>query len=329
LRELINIQLTNIKKCYETIDIKETLDEVQKSILEVQMFQHKNTYVSMADITYQSIERYERLQEGNGDKAVKTGFPTIDLLTGGGFRGSKLIIIAGRPRMGKTSLLTTMSRNMALKGYKVGIFSIEMDKEDLDDRYMASETGINTLKLSSGKNLTSEDWRLITEAASTKTTWPIYIDDSGGLTVMELKRRARLMSKSGIQIIFIDQLSKIKSGIKGTEYEQKSYIVNELAELKKELRMPVVLLAQINRKLEDRTIKKPTLGDLKSTGSIEEDSDIVIFIHRNYEYSKKEEEKYEGVIEIAKQRSGPTRSIPVNWTPKLTLFTEKTEENQW
>ena len=133
------------------------------------------------------------------------------------------------------------------------------------------------------------------------------------------------MKKVGVEIIFIDQLSKMKSGVKGSDYEQKTYIVNELADLKKELRIPVVLLAQINRKLEDRLNKKPNLGDLKATSSLEEDADIILFIHRNYEYSKDKDEQYEGELEIAKQRSGPCRNIPLNWVPKLTTFTEKHE----
>ena len=327
LRQLIEVQTRSIDACYSAVsaDLPDMLDATQKAILSIDPNNHKDSYVTMADLTGQSYIRYETLQEGKGDKAIKTGLPTVDRLTGGGFRGSKLILIAARPRIGKTSLMTTMSKSMSENGHKVGIFSIEMDKEELDDRFMAAETGINSLRLSSGKGLGADDWIAINRAAETKVNWPILIDDTGGLNVMELKRRARKMKKAGVEIIFIDQLSKVKSGIKGSLYEQNTYIVNELATLKKELRLPVVLLAQISRKLEDRNIKKPILGDLKSTGSLEEDADIILFIHRNYEYSKKEDEKYEGDLEIAKQRSGPCRNIKLNWTPKLTTFTEKHE----
>ena len=327
LRQLIEIQTRSIDACYSAVsaDLPDMLDATQKAILSIEPGNYKDSYVTMSDLTGQSYIRYEALQEGKGDKAIKTGLPTVDRLTGGGFRGSKLILIAARTRIGKTSMLTTMSRTMAINGHKVGIFSIEMDKEELDDRFTAAETGINSLKLSSGRGLSADDWIEINNAAETKVNWPVLIDDQGGLNVLELKRRARKMKKAGVEIIFIDQLSKIKSGIKGSLYEQNTYIVNELATLKKELRMPIVLLAQINRKLEDRQNKKPTLGDLKSTGSLEEDPDIVLLIHRNYEYTKKEDEKYEGELEIAKQRSGPCRNIKLNWTPKITTFTEKAD----
>ena len=327
LRQLIEVQTRSIEACYSAVsaDLPDMLDATQKAILSIEPNGHKDSYITMSDLTGQSYIRYEFLQEGKGDKAIKTGLPTVDRITGGGFRGSKLVLIAARPRIGKTSMMTTMSKNMAEKGHKVGIFSIEMDKEELDDRFMAAETGINSLRLSSGKGLGADDWIEINRASEVKVNWPILIDDKGGLSVLELKRRARRMKKAGVEIIFIDQLSKLKSGIKGSLYEQNTYIVNELATLKKELRMPVVLLAQISRKLEDRNIKKPTLGDLKSTGSLEEDADIILFIHRNFEYSKKEDERYEGELEVAKQRSGPCRNIPLNWVPKLTLFTEKHE----
>ncbi len=325
LRQLINVQTKSIEACYMAVsaDLPDMLDATQKAILSIDPTSHKDHYTTMSDLTGQSYIRYETLQEGKGDKAIKTGLPTIDRLTGGGFRGSKLILIAARPRIGKTSMMTTMSKSMAESNHKVGIFSIEMDKEELDDRYMAAETGINSLRLSSGRGLGADDWIEINKASEVKVNWPILIDDQGGLSVLELKRRARKMKKAGVEIIFIDQLSKIKSGIKGSDCEQKTYIVNELADLKKELRMPVVLLAQINRKLEDRANKKPNLGDLKSTGSLEEDADIILFIHRNYEYSKNKDEEHDGNVEIAKQRSGPCRNIPLNWVPKLTTFTEK------
>jgi len=327
LRKLIYIQSKNIEACYEAVadNIPKILDDIQSSILSIEMNGHKDNFINMADLTAQSYERYETLQAGRGDKAVKTGFPTIDTLTGGGFRGSKLVIIAARPGIGKTSMLTTMSKNMSTNGHTVGIFSIEMDKEEIDDRFTAAETGINSLKLSSGKHLNADDWININEAAGIKSTWPIFIDDTGGLTVLELKRRVRNMKKAGVGIVFIDQLSQIRSGIKGSLYEQNTHILKELAALKKELRMPVVLLVQINRKIGERKDKKPTLFDLKSTGAIEEDADIVLLIHREYAYSKKEYEKYDGEVEIAKQRGGPCRNILLNWSPKTTTFTEKTE----
>ena len=138
--------------------------------------------------------------------------------------------------------------------------------------------------------------------------------------MQELKRRARQMLKDGVEIIFIDQLSKIRGGKGNSEYEKRSYIVNEIAILAKELRIPVCLLAQINRKLEDRQNKKPTLGDLKSTGSLEEDADIILLGHRDYEYTKNEEDIHHAEWELAKNKQGATTDMDMYWDGKTVTF---------
>ena len=175
LRELIIAQSKNIDSCYDatTESLTDLIDATQKSVMSINNG-NNNNFITMADLTDQSYERYENLQAGKADKAIKTGFFTIDLLTGG-FRGSKLIIIAARPRIGKTALMTTMTRNMVKKGYGVGIFEIEMEKEELDDRFMAAETGINSILLSTGKGLKAEDWVRINEAATIKSEWPTVV----------------------------------------------------------------------------------------------------------------------------------------------------------
>lgn len=225
-----------------------------------------------------------------------------------------------------TAIMMNMATNMAKAGRKIGIFSIEMDKEELVDRLISSKSGVNTIKLASGWGLNSEEWEKITYAAERIYEYPIIIDDTGGLKIQELKRRARKMVKDGIEIIFIDQLSKIRGGKGRSEYEQRSYIVNEIAILKKELRIPICLLAQINRKLEDRTNKKPTLGDLKSTGSLEEDADLVLLGHRKYEYTKAKEDKHHAEWEIAKHRQGATCNIKMYWNGKTVTFSSLQRE---
>ena len=287
----------------------------------------QSTFTSMEDLTNQTIDRYEALNAGGLPTGIKTGLSELDAITGG-FGGSKLIIIAARTRMGKTSLMQSMARNMAKAGHKVGIFSIEMDKEEIDDGFFSKESGINSMRLTRGAGEGKagphrDDWEAITEAAGRKASWPIWIDDTGGLKIAELKRRARRMKKlHGVEIIFIDQLSKIKGNRSKSKFEEATQIVEEIGDLKKELRIPIVLLAQVNRKLEDRTIKEPTLSDLKNTGQLEEEADIVLLLHREYEYTHKPEDAEKALLIIAKHRGGPCRDIQLNWDAKRTLFSD-------
>ena len=319
-RKLITICNDTVRACYDTGgDYEAVLDRAQKDILSVD-FGGKDNFVTLEDLSMDSLDRYESVRAGTAEPGIKTGFHDLDAVTDG-FKGSKFIVIAARPRIGKTALMLCLARNMALNGHRIGIFSIEMDKEELDDRFMSIETGFNTLKFTAGKGLqTKAEWDFVTNAASKKSSWKILIDDTGGLSIHELKRRSRRLKKMGVEVIFIDQLSKITGGVGRSEYEKKTDIVNQLAELKKELRMPIILLAQVNRKLEDRTNKAPALGDLKSTGSLEEDADIILLGHRPYEYDKENENPNLAFWEVAKNRGGPERTVRMRWDPKKTMF---------
>ena len=300
-------------------NIIEVLEEAQTKIININFDLDNDNFVSVSDLTMQRVEQYEKMASSKKVLGITTGFSGLDRLTGG-LKGSKFIIIAARPRIGKTALMMNLASNMAKAGHKVGIFSIEMDKEELIDRMISSKSEVNTIKLASGQWISSEEWVKIHDAAAKIYEYPIIIDDTGGLKIYELKRRAKKMVKEGVEIIFIDQLSKIRGGKGKTEYEQKTYIVNEIAILKKELRIPICLLAQINRKLEDRQNKKPTLGDLKSTGSLEEDADIILLGHREYEYTKAEEDINKAEWEIAKQKQGATCNLHMHWNGKTVTF---------
>ena len=325
-REMIAACHDTINNCFEANDhtISEVIDQSQTRILEIGIDIDKIKFLTMEDMTHSAMERYEELNAGIRKEGVKTGFQGIDLCTGG-FNGSKLVIIAARPRIGKTALMTNMAKNIALGGQMVGVFSIEMDADDIFDRFMAAETGINSMRLGMGTGPSGSDWEKIVDVQETISHYQIILDDTGGLTVQELKRRARLMKKAGVDIIFIDQLSKIKGDRRKSKFEEATSIVEQLADLKKELRMPVVLLAQINRRAEDRDNKKPTLADLKNTGQIEEDADIVLIGHRPYEYTKLEEQKHDATWEIAKNRGGPCKNVPMAWYPKITTFVDRQE----
>lgn len=328
-RKLIEVANEIANSAYEANgNIVEVLDEAQSKIINITFDMDADNFVSIAELIPDRIDQYEEMSKQKKVLGIQTGFTDIDRITGG-LKGSKFVVIAARPRIGKTALMMNMAINMAKAGKKVGIFSIEMDKEELADRLISSTSGINSIKLSSGQGINEQEWERINSAAERIYEYPITIDDTGGLKIQELKRRARKMVKNGIEIIFIDQLSKITGGKGRSEYEQKSYIVNEIAILKKELRIPICLLAQINRKLEDRQNKKPTLGDLKSTGSLEEDPDIILLGHRKYEYTKAEEDKHHAEWEIAKHRQGATCNIQMYWNGKTVTFSSLQERGYY
>ena len=330
LRQLIEKANTIIKRCFEDSDSAAIiLDDAQREITSINIGGQNDTFTTMEELTCQTYESLEALNSGEAPKGIKTGFWELDMLTGG-FIGSKLIILGARPRIGKTSMMLNMSRNMAKNGHRVGIFSVEMDKEELDISLLSAESGINSMRLKTGTGPDKYDWEKIQQASEQKSKWPIIIDDTGALPIMELCRRARKMKRSGCEIIFIDQFSKIKGNRRKNKFEEATEIVECLGDLKKELRLPVVLLAQINRKLEDRGNKKPTLADLKNTGQLEEEADIALLLHREEEYYPSSENKGKANLEIAKHRGGPCRDIALNWDAKRTKFTSaEPEPNQW
>lgn len=284
------------------------------------------SFLSMAELTERSAERYSNLKDGDQLPGIPTGFPTIDRLTGG-FRGSQLIIIAGRPGTGKTTFAQNMLANIAESGICCGFFSLEMGADEIDDRWNAAAAGVNGSILRFGRRIDDTTWTRLIDAFEKKSRWPLLIDDTPA-TISELKRRARLMKRSGARIIFIDQLSHIRPGRESrgrSTWETNSHIVEELAFLKKELRIPVVLLAQLNRELEKRANQKPMLADLKNTGSLEEHADIVLLGYRPYLHTHKPEDEPKAEWAIAKHRGGPTWTIKMRFDGRQTRFFELAE----
>jgi len=302
----------------------DVIDEVQSDILGLTIRGTKEQFVTAYQGMLDTMDRYRQAREGK-DIGVKTGYFLMDQATGG-LRGSKFIVIAGRPGQGKTSLAINLIRNMCKEGYKCGLFSLEMDKEQIEDRMISLVTGINSLKLTQDGGPSADMWPAISHAAEEISKWPLLIDDEGGLTISEIKRRARLMRKDGVEIIFIDQLSKIRARGKD-RFEQKANAVTELSPLAKELRIPIVLLAQINREAEkrgggapDRNTNKPRTWMLKDTGALEEDADIILLVYRPSEYTHAVEDEGFANIEIAKHRGGPCIDIELEWDGKRMQF---------
>ena len=300
--------------------IEHAIDQAQQIVLGLDNTLSHGRQYTARDLAHESMQRYKDLSEHGRGSGISTGYPSIDELLGGGFR-RVFAIIAGRPGQGKTALATNMAFHQARDGHGVGIISLEMGRDELWNRIIAMRALINTVKLDNGR-LNGEDWDAIIKANSDLSKCHLIIDDSpGGQPVAEVRRLCRRLKKRGAEIIYIDQLSKIRGQGKGL-YETNTNVVNELSPLAKELEIPIVLLAQINREAVAQGNKRPSLNHLKATGALEEDADIVLFVHREFEYTRDEEKKYEASIELAKHRGGPTGSIEMRWVGKYTRFEE-------
>lgn len=325
LRQAISLCQKSMSDLYNCNgNASDVIDEIQTKFLQLGVRGTKQQYETMRELMHQTIDRYKSLREGK-ELGIKTGFFLLDQATGG-FRGSQFIVIAGRPGMGKSSLVLNMADYCGQCAIPCGIFSLEMDKEEWNDRHITLKTGISTSRLNKDGGADASDWQSIMNAASVIAEYPIMLDDNGGLTVAEIKRRARLMVKNGARIIFIDQLSKIRGRGKD-RFEKAANVVNELSTFPKEVRIPIVLLAQINREAEKRGgqdvtrwTHKPTVSMLKDTGTLEEDADIVLLVYRPYVYTKAREDDGFANVEIAKHRGGPTLDIELKWDGRRMAF---------
>jgi replicative DNA helicase len=325
LRQAISLCQKSMSELYGcTGNASDVIDEIQTKFLQLGVRGTKQQYDTMRELMHQTIDRYKSLREGK-ERGIKTGFFLLDQATGG-FRGSQFIVIAGRPGMGKSSLALNMADYCGQCAIPCGIFSLEMDKEEWNDRHITLKTGISTSRLNKDGGADASDWQSIMNAASVIAEYPIMLDDNGGLTVAEIKRRARLMVKNGARIIFIDQLSKIRGRGKD-RFEKAANVVNELSTFPKEVRIPIVLLAQINREAErrggqdvTRWTHKPAVSMLKDTGTLEEDADIVLLVYRPYVYTKAREDDGFANVEIAKHRGGPTLDIELKWDGRRMAF---------
>jgi len=333
LRKLITRATYIINQCVAPTDenIEEILDRAEQTIFEVSQERIQTSYYSLKDViksTFQTIQSIT--QKDSYITGIPTGFIDFDRLTSG-FQPSDLIIIAGRPSMGKTAFALNIAANAASKHkIPVGIFSLEMSKEQLTTRMLCAEAKVDSQKLRSGF-LAEHDWQLLIEAASVLSEAPIFIDDTPAISVLELRAKARrLKSEHNISLIIIDylQLMKGKGGNERREQEI-SEISRSLKALAKELNIPVVALSQLNRKVEDRENKRPRLADLRESGAIEQDADLIAFLYRDEVYNQREDNPNRGMAEliIGKHRNGPVGKIKLAFLEKYTSF-ENLQLNQ-
>ncbi len=282
----------------------------QKNILNIISTEREDNIKDLKDIIIKHLERIEKANSSETGKSYKLGFPNLDRILR--IIDAKLIVIAGRPGQGKTSLATTITRTMDKAGINVGFLSVEMPEQEIVDKFLSMESGIDSSLLNKYDKLDSKDLQNLNDAGEFFFRSNIKIDSTGSLDIIDVERKCRKLKVDGSQIIFIDQLSQIgnkqiKAGDLTALYSENC---TRIARLKKELGIPIVLLHQLNRSAKDRANKDPILTDLKQSGRIEEDADIVIFIHRPEEYETKKAEKKllkgKTKLIIAKNRSGAT-----------------------
>jgi replicative DNA helicase len=325
LRRLIEKANAISKRCFKDEgNVDEVIDFAEASIFEVSEDKTKQAFYPISKLIMQNIET---LEEKQGNRTLVTGVPMgfslLDNLTSG-LQNSDLIILAARPSMGKTALALNIARNAAIEAnIPVALFSLEMSKEQLSLRMLCSEARLDSSRLRGGF-FTMEDWRRLTDAAGVLSDSPIYIDDSASLSAMEIRAKARrLKMDKNIGLVIIDylQLMQGRSTAERRDLEI-SEISRALKALAKELNLPVLALSQLNRMLEQRNDKRPRLSDLRESGALEQDADVVAFIYRDEIYNKDENNPKKGTADIivSKQRNGPVGEVTLAFLNSYTRF---------
>ncbi|TES91181.1 MAG: replicative DNA helicase [Desulfobacteraceae bacterium] len=325
LRRLIEKSNAITKRCFEDRgDVDNVIDFAESSIFEISENKIRPAFYPIGEIIESNIDA---LEERQGNRAlvtgVATGFTKIDELTAG-FQKSDLVIIAGRPGMGKTSFALNIAKHAAVDAnIPVAIFSLEMSKEQLSLRMLSCDARIDSSRLRRGF-ISQDDWIKITDTAGVLSQAPIFIDDSPSITALEIRAKSRrLKMEKDIGLIIIDYLQLMKGRISAERRDLEiSEISRSLKALAKELDLPVVALSQLNRKLEERSDKRPQLADLRESGALEQDADVVAFIYRDELYNKDENNPNKGKAEIivAKQRNGPTGFAILTFLDTYTRF---------
>ncbi|MEX0932045.1 MAG: replicative DNA helicase [Candidatus Saccharimonadales bacterium] len=297
------------------------LDKAEQTLFDVSQKQTRSKYVSVSDVLAESFDRLDELHRDKGKlRGLSTGFADIDRLLSG-LQRSDLVVLAARPSMGKTSLALNIASHVAVKeGIPVGIFSLEMSQEQLVDRLLSAEAGVDSHKLRSG-NLEDTDFEKIGDAMGTLSEAPIFIDDTPGINAMEMRTIARRMqSEHGIGLLIVDYLQLMSGRTTDNRVQEVSEISRSLKGLARELNVPLLALSQLSRGVENRTPQIPQLADLRESGSIEQDADVVMFIYREDYYNPETERQKLADILVKKHRNGPTGNIELYWQPEQLLF---------
>lgn len=326
LRQLINAGGKIAALGYdEREELDTTLDRAEQTLFEVSQRRSTNDFIHIGQVIDQYYEQINYLQEHRGEVVgVPTGFRDLDQITGG-LQRSDLIILAARPGVGKSSLAMSLAYNIAsMNQGTVAVFSLEMGREQLVQRLLAMETKIDSHRLRLG-NIPDHELRTVMEAMGSMASLPIYIEDTAGITLMDVRSKARrLQSQAGIDLIVIDYLQLMQGRRSENRVQEVSEISRGLKGLARELNVPVLALSQLSRAVEGRTSHVPMLSDLRESGSIEQDADIVMFIYREEMYDPESDKKGIAEIHIAKHRNGPVGVVPMRFEANTTRFMDLT-----
>ncbi|MFJ7737941.1 replicative DNA helicase [Lysinibacillus sp. NPDC097287] len=324
LRRLIRVATKIVEDGYTREDeVEALLSEAEKKMMEVSSRKNAGDFKHVKDVLVETFDNIEQLQSRKGDvTGIPTGFRDLDHITAG-FQRNDLIIVAARPSVGKTAFALNVAQSVAVQAREnVAIFSLEMGAEQLVMRMLCAEGNIDAQVLRTGA-LTTEDWGKLTMAMGSLSNSGIFIDDTPGVRVNEIRAKCRRLSQEhGLGMILIDYLQLIQgSGKPGENRQQEvSEISRSLKGLARELKVPVIALSQLSRGVEQRQDKRPMMSDLRESGSIEQDADIVAFLYRDDYYDKESESKNMIEIIIAKQRNGPTGTVTLAFKKEFNKF---------
>lgn len=336
-RELIRISSETIKKAYDdTTDVFELLDSAERDLFSVAEGNIRKNYDDMKTLMHQAIKQIEAAKEHQGNiVGVPSGFTELDRITAG-WQKSDLVVLAARPGMGKTAFVLSMARNAAVRFNRpVAIFSLEMSSLQLVNRLIASEAELDAEKLKKG-NLADHEWEQLNAKVKDLATAPLFIDDTPALSIFELRAKCRrLKAQHDVQMIIIDYLQLMTAGGdgRGNREQEISSISRSLKSIAKELEVPVIALSQLSRAVETRGgEKRPQLSDLRESGAIEQDADMVIFIYRPEYYGLTEDASGQqvtgmGYIIVAKHRNGALGDVPLRFINRLAKFTDPEGED--
>ena len=333
LRKLIkmNDEITNA--CYLAKEpVEAIMERTEKKVFELVQNRNSGDYVPIKQVVLNALERIEKSSKTKGVvTGIQTGFIDLDYMTSG-LQPSDLILVAARPSMGKTAFVLNIAQHAAFRQNKtVAIFSLEMSKEQLVNRLFALESYVDAQLLRTG-NLKDSDWEKLIEGAGVIGQSKLIIDDTPGISISEMRSKCRKYKlEHGLDLIIIDYL-QLMSGSVGGKSESRQQEISEISRslkaLARELNVPVISLSQLSRAVEQRPDHRPMLSDLRESGAIEQDADVVMFIYRDDYYHKDTEHINEAEIIIAKQRNGPIGTVTLTWLPQYTKFANSQRKPQ-
>ena len=330
LRRMIKATENIANTCYlgkESVDT--IMESTEKQIFDLLQKKSSEEFVPIRDVVLSVIDKIESAAKHKGTvTGLATGFYDLDYKTSG-FQPSDLILIAARPSMGKTAFVLNLAQHIAVKNHiTTAIFSLEMSKDQLVNRILSMESKVDAQLMRTG-NLSANDWEKLIESAGEISKAPLIIDDTPGISISELRSKCRKMKlENNLGLVIIDYLQLMSGGSKRTDSRQQeiSDISRSLKALAREINAPVIALSQLSRACETRPDHRPILSDLRESGAIEQDADVVMFIYRDDYYNKDTDKKNISEIIIAKQRNGPIGTVELVWLPNYTKFANKSKQ---